>query len=553
MTEERPTTRELDFRKGLSWTRLLSTFLVALDPSKLLIAAIGVLSTALGWWFISLMFFSLWSEPKKEDYTLPDEAKVEDKASKEREFETDVKRYAFMTALAGEDGLYRVMPWTEDRGPHPFTLVTSAVGDSSETRRDLISDFTTHSVPTLIEPLRKFLSPILKLFDPVGNFWTRIYLITLLVWFLAVWAFVGGVITRLAILQLAGKDGGGLRDAIGYVASRYFAYFLSPIMPLILIMVIVICDLVFGAIHLIPGIGDLWDGLLWWLPLAGGFVMALLLIGLAGYPLMYATLSAEGSDTFDALSRSYNYVYEKPWNFLWYSAVSIVYGVVVVYFVVIVSSSTIYLSKWGVNQTPGTQYFNRTTEYLFIYTPKSYHWRDLLVKGTPAEITVGYNAPTSEKLKEGYDKAFPVLKSEHDRYISELAWNRHAGAGMVAFWVTLIFLIMLGFSYSYYWTAAAMIYLLMRQKVDATEIDEVYVEEEEADLPVTLPKTPEPTPSHVQMVDPPTVKAASKSSQDLKATTPWIAPEDAEPAATTPPVEKKETPEPGNEPPKTES
>ena len=128
-----------------------------------------------------------------------------------------------------------------------------------------------------------------------------------------IWALVGGVITRMTIVQVAGKEGGGLRDSLRFVMSRYMSYLFSPLVPLLLILAAVIGCMVFGLFHMIPMFGDIVvDGFFWWIPLGAGFVMALLVVGLVGYPLMYATLSAEGSDTFDALSRSYNYVYESP-------------------------------------------------------------------------------------------------------------------------------------------------------------------------------------------------------------------------------------------------
>lgn len=118
--------------------------------------------------------------------------------------------------------------------------------------------------------------------------------------------------------------------------------------PIAGLFAIVIGCMVFGLFHLIPGIGDiLIDGLGWLIPSAPGFIMALIVLGLVGYPLMYTTLSAEGSDTFDALSRSYNYVYESPWSYLWYSIISILYGAVLVFFVVVVTSLTVYLANWG--------------------------------------------------------------------------------------------------------------------------------------------------------------------------------------------------------------
>jgi hypothetical protein len=65
--------------------------------------------------------------------------------------------------------------------------------------------------------------------------------------------------------------------------------------------------------------------------------------------------------------------------------------------------------------------------------------------------------------------------------------------------VTLVFLMMIGFGYSYFWTAASQIYLLMRKRVDETEMDEVYVEEEMPELPpmgnIGPGSTPTPTPT----------------------------------------------------------
>src|SRR4029078_5376401 len=137
--------------------------------------------------------------------------------------------------------------------------------------------------------------------------------------------------------------------------------------------------------HWVPLLGVFWDVIFWFLPLLAGLVMTLLLIGMVGYPMMYTTLSTEGSDTFDALSRSYNYVYESPWHYLWYSIVALAYGVVLVLFVIIVGSMTTYLAKWGVSQFPAWG-AARSPEYLFIYAPESLGWRQLLTAGSPAAV-----------------------------------------------------------------------------------------------------------------------------------------------------------------------
>ena len=59
--------------------------------------------------------------------------------------------------------------------------------------------------------------------------------------------------------------------------------------------------------------------------LVGGLVVMLLTLGiLGGFNLLYPTMAVEGSDSFDALSRSFAYVYARPcaWRFIPSSACS---------------------------------------------------------------------------------------------------------------------------------------------------------------------------------------------------------------------------------------
>lgn len=514
--------------KPASWTKVFGTFLVALDPFKLIVAAGGILATAFGWWLLSLIFYSAWTEPKLSTF--------EEKARKDSKLETEEDRkrwakkeydrsrdsWALIHELAGPTsrpneeyaryyqerhpdvlsrnkrlemgygGKYRTMPWDENRGPNPYLMTRTVVGGSGPERREAVKQFGTYQLPNLVEPLLKFLTPVYYLFDHRASFWGYVYILLLIFWLLVVWAFFGGVLTRMAVMQLAGKEGGGLREAIAYVKRRYLSYLLSPLVPIFLIGFLVLCCMLFGVIHWVPGLGDIFDGLFWWLPLIAGLVMTLVLVGMIGYPMMYTTLSAEGSDTFDAMSRSYNYVYESPWHYLWYCAVAIAYGAVLTLFVVVVGSLTTYFAKWGVSKFPAWG-SDRSPEYLFIYSPESLGWKQLLTQGSPAEIN-----DRGEHTHPDFDK-----------YMDDYGWYNYAGAGMVSFWITLVFLMVIGFSYSYFWTASTQIYLLMRKRVDETELDEVYVEEEAPEAPPLAPSTtaaPTPTAPASVAVDPPTLK-----------------------------------------------
>ncbi len=64
------------------------------------------------------------------------------------------------------------------------------------------------------------------------------------------------------------------------------------------------------------------------MPLAAGLVMTFLLLGLAaGWPLMIASAAVEGEDSFDAMSRTYAYVRQRPWHYVAYAAITLIVGV----------------------------------------------------------------------------------------------------------------------------------------------------------------------------------------------------------------------------------
>src|SRR5439155_23323231 len=130
--------------------------------------------------------------------------------------------------------------------------------------------------------------------------------------------------------------------------------FSAPLIPLVFLAVLTLFMIFLGFIEgFTVFIGDIFLAVIFWpLILIMGLVMALVLVGLIGWPLMYATISAEGSDSFDALSRSYSYVFQAVWRYLWYCGVALIYGAILIFFVGFMGSLMVYMGKWGVSQTP---------------------------------------------------------------------------------------------------------------------------------------------------------------------------------------------------------
>ena len=492
--------------KPYLWTEIFRCFGVALDPRKLLIAAIGILVMSLGWHLLSRIFNYAAPVRTTSEYatdTIAKDYKDKKKAAgvdytnedfqieADKRFERDYANWKLLNGLAGPDGRLRTMPWYEYRGPNPYLFVTELLGGSSVERQASVSDFVSSTVPVLVEPLAKLLIPVIKFLDSDASSTTRLYLFLVVLWSLATWAFFGGIITRIAVVQLSGKDRISFMQAVKFVTNRYLAYFLSPIIPFGIVTIIVGGLAVVAMIGLIPWIGEfLIYGIGFPLQLIGGVIMAILLIGLIGYPMMYTTLSAEGSDTFDALSRSYNYVFQAPWHYLWYSFVAVIYGAAVTFFVVFVASLMVYLGKWAITQAPLSETTNQKQHYLFAYAPESFGWQELFLRGTEiAKVRKPIMLEDGRTVMH-YTDANPV---EAGRYMNSYSVSNKVGAAMVTFWLCLAFMLMLGFSYSFFWTAVTMIYLLMRKKVDEIEIDEVYLEDEEPQAPLAPQTPPKPT------------------------------------------------------------
>jgi hypothetical protein len=400
-------------------------------------------------------------------------------------------------------GTLSTWPWNEDRGPNPFLLATGQAGIPWQPGH-FWDWFSRDQVFVLTEPLVKFMRPLVYFFSPRADGLLRFYFFCVLMWTLGTWALFGGAITRIAAVQVA-RNGEkiGMSEALRFTGKRLLSYVLAPFFPLLFIFVLLVFMIVYGWVGMIPVFGDVFVfGLFWPLMLVFGLIMAVSLVGLIGWPLMSATISTEGTDSWEAVSRSYSYVYQRPWHYLWYGAVAIVYGAAVVFFVGFMGSLLVYLSKWGVAQTPGIDKADRNPAFLFAYAPASWDWRGLLLEGARVN---GHNVVEDQPIGSGVRRTPAggvnrwnrINYNAYNEYLGTFKWYNTIGAGVVTFWLGILFLLILGFGYSYFWTASTIIYLLLRHSVDAHEMDEVYLEEEdhEGPLGLGLPTPPAPAPS----------------------------------------------------------
>lgn len=534
----------------MPWLLLFRTFSLALDSSKLALGALGILATAIGWAILSFVF-SFGYESKAPQWSANSYSKAPNPWSA---FKTDRERWNLMhlsSGVGGSDSTYEIedlveneqelqiakdanlnkenifnqigllvnsgkinketgerlgiylgqpkprglintMPWFEERGPNPYLLATGQAGVPWNVGR--FWDWViTQQCPYLLEPLVKAVRPALLLIHPEASFTQRVYFIGCLAWILVVWSFFGGAISRIVVVQIARNENIGMRGALKFAQQNMVNLISAPLFCPTITLVLLLVSMAFGLLGLIPIFGDIFvSGLFWGVFMGLGLVMALVLVGLVGWPLMVATVSSEGLDSWESFSRGIQYLYSRPWNFIAYNLVTMGYGIVAIFFIGFMASFGVYLAKWSVANTPMAKALNRSPEFLFVYSPTSFGWRELLLQGGKVD---GQNLVVDGKVDtKAYQKYLgfdPQNRSEKD----SLRWYNFMGAGLVAIWLGAFFLLVVGFGYSYFWVAFTLIFLLLRKDLDNNEIHELHLEEDEETLvaPV-LEKAPREEP-----------------------------------------------------------
>ena len=290
--------------------------------------------------------------------------------------------------------------------------------------------------PALLDAYTQIAEPLARLFRLDLSLGEAAYYLFGFLCTIAIWSFPGGVITRKAIVQLATENPEDIRSSIAYACRRYLSYFLSPLYPLLVIALIAIPIAILGLlVWLLPGFGALVAGLLWVFVIIAGLVAAWLIGGLLfGWPLMWPTISAErDGDPFEAFSRSYSYVYGKPLHYFFYVVVAAAFG------------ALCWAVVWGAAML--------VQEFGF--------WA----------LSWGSGGTTAAELRAD---ALDFAAGDFRRESNQSLWN--AGATLVGLFLALIHKVATAFRFTFFFTVASAIYLLLRRDVDEKEMDEIYVE-----------------------------------------------------------------------------
>lgn len=286
--------------------------------------------------------------------------------------------------------------------------------------------------------------------------------------FLVLWSIFGGAICRIAAVHAARDEKLSIRSALMFSGGKFFSFLFAPIIPLLIVVGIGLLVTIGSSLANIPYFGPIIIGAVFFLALAAGFVMALVLLGLiGGFNVMYPTIAVEGSDSFDAISRSFSYLYARPWRLGFYTMVSIVYG---------------------------------TASYLFV---RLFIFVMLVLAHRFGGIAIGATADSTAPLWSSlWPDPATSGRLSYDIDTLSLTFAQEIGARLIWLWVHLVIALLGAFAVCFYFSANTIIYYLLRKEVDATDLDDVYMEltdDEFADpVPTDAPAGEAATPGAVQ-------------------------------------------------------
>ncbi len=362
------------------WPLLFRGAAAATDPRCLILAGLGLVALRLGWGGIGRLFGD---EP-----------------------------------WAGQ-------PWS-GRGP----IVEPALPVAMIEGRD---PFLTRATLPLVELIRPF-DVLFRRDVPVLG---RVHAALAGLWALAVWCLFGGAIARVAVVRVATSGRVGVLSALRFCLARFGSLIAAPLAPLLVAWLIGLAGAWVGLLaRVVPAASTA----LAFVPLIVGLLDAVILIGLvAAWPLMVATVVADGEDFFDAVSRSYSYVNQRTFRYLGYVALAAAIGVVGAVLFGLFMAVAIGLADWCISlgAVPG----------------------------------VGF------------------------RFAEPASVGSSGLPGLARFWNGTVSTIVAGWTYSYLWSAAAILYLVLRYEVDGAEVHDIYEPSHEADafIPDDPPEPASPT------------------------------------------------------------
>jgi hypothetical protein len=416
MVEQSAKVREVAWNELFPWLILVRAVRIALMARVILLGALGICATILGWWLLAEIF--------------------------SRTDDPIVASWREVLRLLNREGFW--------------------VNISSHSAPEVIYSATWYLLQAPIAIWQFMTKPFIEMFHGDRTATGVGFLFLCGLWELLVWGIVGGAITRIAALKFTRDEAPGLLTAVKHAARKLPSYSLPPLVALLWAAVFAIQLVIVGAAMRVDFLA-LVAAILWPLVLLLGLLMSILLLGLlAGWPMMWATVSVEGTDAFDALSRSFAYTYHRPLRLLWYVLFAMLLAIISMFVVKLFAASAIALSDWSIDwglDEPTMQ---------AVVVPDDPTYRESVMEPPAQPVVTPAPGPVLAPPAEA-DVPVPAEAAP-------MSSMQRGARRTINFWKNVVAALAAGYQAGFLWVAAVGVYLLMRRDIDGVQLNEVYVD-----------------------------------------------------------------------------
>jgi hypothetical protein len=405
--------------ESLLFPRIFRSFRMAIQPSKLIIAMLMITAVGLTGWIMDLH-----------------KTVVNTPMAGAHETELNI----FMTSSSAQLDAYIAKYRASSEKTGVFTTLWHFGRDKFH---GVLRNLFAFNLPGILDNVNEYLQALEWAVKVHPTYCVIFVVITL-----CIFSIFGGAICRIAALQFAREEKPGISEALRFSIQKFWSFFTTPLVPLGIGAIIWVLIFLIGILGNIPfGIGEVLVGIFMWFALLAGAIVSAVVIGtVAGFNLMFPAMAYDGSDSMDAVSRSFNYVYARPWRMGLYSFIAFIYGAICYVFVRFFAYLLLLLTYEGLRLGAGLD----------------------SARGLSDKVAAIWLKPTFHEL---------------------LAYSTNTGSfseKTAALLVYLSALVVIGlvvsFIISFYFSSNTIIYALIRNKVDNTPIEEIYTEPQEIKL-----------------------------------------------------------------------
>lgn len=380
-----------------------------------------------------------------------------------------------------------------------FVCWNSGEFATNMTAAEVVRDFPVHPGDTLLQaasnwpivlrPFREFVEPAAQLISHDHSLMGDLGAVFRLLWSIMLWSIFAGAVTRMAAVEFANDERSKVFAALRFSVTRFPAYMVALLVPVAVVLLLWLIGFVGGLIGRIGGIGEVAVALMYPVGMVLSLIMTLIVMGMAiGWPLIIAAVSTDDTDGFDAFSRAFSHIYNRPWNYLWNSVVALTYGSAVILFIGMFGTLVVHLTDLSVGSGTGSARMAgmKADAPVFRATDRA---ADNLASATDsAESSEGKAGAMAERIQSppaltetGEDVATATEATEKNIDVAietdagVASENDEAVVSTIAVMFTTLWLriwsgLIVAFVFSYFWSASTISFFLLRQSDDGAPL-----------------------------------------------------------------------------------